>query len=204
MKTLKSKSFLMTILYLFCNYLIWFGLKPCITLNGIHKSTFFPVTQNDVCFFPLCVLLPIVLFQPHIIILYREKPLKEKKQKRIFWILSFVMIVITIVVWLTILLKQISQVIAMEKEQLGFKREKIKVKQVLGLFIKLILLMILFIACFCVVYGVGEYSSYSFSHYTRFQTFLMALRKKLCKFKNCDKKRYCWSGLKSRSDFFTV
>ena len=73
MKTLKSKSFLMTILYLFCNYLIWFGLKPCITLNGIHKSTFFPVTQNDVCFFPLCVLLPIVLFQPHIIILYREK-----------------------------------------------------------------------------------------------------------------------------------
>ena len=63
----------------------------------------------------------------------------------------------------------------MEKEQLGFKREKIKVKQVLGLFIKLILLMILFIACFCVVYGVGEYSSYSFSHYTRLQTFLISL-----------------------------
>ena len=29
-----------------------------------------------------------------------------------------------------------------------------------------------------------------------------ALRKNLCKYKNCDKKRYCRSGLKSRSDFF--
>ncbi len=104
MKTLKIKAFLMTILYLFCNYFIWFGLKPCLVTNGIHKSAFFSVTPNDVWFFPLCVLLPVLLFQPHIVILYREKPLKEKKQKKIFWGLSFGMTAVTIVVWLTILL----------------------------------------------------------------------------------------------------
>ncbi len=63
----------------------------------------------------------------------------------------------------------------MEMERIGLKRERIKAKQLFGLIIKLIVMKILFISCFCVVYGVGKYSSYSFSHYTNLQSFLISL-----------------------------
>ena len=102
MKTLKVKLIIMAVLYSFCNFFIWFGLKPCITLNKVTKSTFFPVTPNDVWFFPLCVLLPILLFQPHMVILYKEKPLADKKQKRLFWFISLGMAAITVAVWIII------------------------------------------------------------------------------------------------------
>lgn len=100
MKTLKCKLIIMTVLYLLCNFFIWFGLKPCLTLNKIHNSTFFPVTQNDVWFFPLCVLLPVLLFQPHMVILFIEKPLADKKQKKIYWLVSLGMAAVTITAWI--------------------------------------------------------------------------------------------------------
>ena len=48
-----------------------------------------------------------------------------------------------------------------------FAEEKIKPQQIVGFIIKLIVLKIIYISCFCVLYGMGEYSFYPFSNYPK-------------------------------------
>lgn len=55
------------------------------------------------------------------------------------------------------------------------KKERIEVKQLLGFFIKLVLLTTVYILCLCVVYGIGTSSSLSFSDYTHVQQFLLCI-----------------------------
>lgn len=95
---LKTKLIIMAILYLFCNYLIWFGLDPCISY-GRNNGSFWTISTASPLFYPLYVVLPVVLFQPHMLILYREKPLTDKKHKRIFWSCSALLSLTTLVVW---------------------------------------------------------------------------------------------------------
>lgn len=56
-----------------------------------------------------------------------------------------------------------------------FAREKIKPRQIVGFIIKLIIVGIIYISCFCVVYGIGTSNSFSFSQYTHLQQFLICI-----------------------------
>lgn len=93
----------MTIIYLFCNYIIWFELNPCITFGKEHVSFFWGMSPTKPTIYPVCVLLPILLFQPHTIILYRLKPLKNKKEKTVYWGCSVLFSSLTIAVWFIII-----------------------------------------------------------------------------------------------------
>ena len=109
MKTLRFKATIMIFVYLLCNYFIWFGINNCIGVNKLYESAYFPVKPEDSLFFPLSVLLPISLFQPHIVILYKVKPLQEYKHKRIFWWLSSCIIAATIIIWAFVLYKIVNR-----------------------------------------------------------------------------------------------
>lgn len=50
-----------------------------------------------------------------------------------------------------------------------------KIADSAGLIFKLILLHIIYIVCFCTVYGMGEYSFYPFSNYPKPLMFLFCL-----------------------------
>lgn len=105
MRALYKKLIIMVILYAFCNYLIWFDASPIFNANGkVHSSFFLGVPENSLWLYPACVILPILLFQPHIFILHRTKPLEEKKDKRIFRGCSLGLAVITMAVWAFVIL----------------------------------------------------------------------------------------------------
>ena len=99
MKTLKSKLVVMAIFYSLCNYLIWYDAYPCISESRIHTSFFLGISPQNTLFYPLCVVLPILLFQPHIIILYKREQLMVKKDRLVFFGCSLGMIIGSLLFW---------------------------------------------------------------------------------------------------------
>lgn len=100
MKRLIIKLFIMVLLYLTCNYLIWFDIYPCLTDSYVETSFFLGVYPKNSLFIPLCLILPIVLFQPWMFMLCKIKPLVIKKGEIIIKGASLAMAAITIGVWL--------------------------------------------------------------------------------------------------------
>ncbi len=100
MKRLVIKLIIMVLLYLSCNYLIWFDIYPCLTNSYVHTSFFLGVSPKNSLFIPLCIILPVLLFQPYSYMLCKVKPLEFKNGKIIIWGASFVMAATTISVWL--------------------------------------------------------------------------------------------------------
>lgn len=92
MKQLIVKIIIMVGLYSFCNYFIWFGLYQCI--YNIREATYHDYLE---------VSLAILLFQPHIIILYNTKQCGKKKERFMFWCSSSILIFFTLMIWYFIL-----------------------------------------------------------------------------------------------------
>ena len=100
MKRLIIKLIIMVLLYLTCYYLMWFDIYPCLTDGYVHTSFFLGVSPKNNLFIPLCIILPVLLFQPWMFMLCKIKPLAIKKGEIIIWGTSLAMAATTISIWL--------------------------------------------------------------------------------------------------------
>lgn len=104
MKKMVYKIIIMVILYLSCNYLIWFDIYPCLTNSYVHSSFLLGISPKNNLFIPLCVILPVLLFQPHMVMLYKYKRSENKKENIIYWAASLTMAAATAGTWLAVTL----------------------------------------------------------------------------------------------------